>query len=180
MTKNLPSRRAGYIERRQTTYWDLRFHNGDAWRVHFRSKREFAFAKPGGFGFVRLLKRHPLLLDYQASWQSVYLSQKVADPLVLVEQLYQIVCNSMAGWRPAMRYLNTKAGLEQLLKDGYGLVYEAPLALSRKMLNAFRRAQVKVSVFSDERPVYPVQVLIMGSSYVVAEQFRYDRIDDTS
>ena len=180
MTNRFPTRSAGCIRRRQTTYWDLHFNNESVWRVHFRHKLEHAFSEPGEFNSVRLLKRHPLLLDFTVSWQSVYLTEPIADPSAIIDQIDAVVTKATEGWRSADQYLNTLVDMRELLAKGHGLMFEAPSTLSRKMLEVFTRAHVRVSVLSHERRAVPVQAMVAGSSYVVAERFEYERMNENS
>ncbi len=180
MTNRFPTRSVGCIRRRQTTYWDLDFNNESVWRVHFRHKLEHAFSEPGEFSSVRLLKRHPLLLDFTASWQGVYLTEPIADPPTILDQIDEVVTKATEGWSSADQYLNTLVDPQKLLAKGQGLVFEAPSTLCRKVLRVFKRANVRVSVLSHERRTVSARALIVGSSYVVAERFEYERMNESS
>ena len=61
------ARGSGRVERRQTTYWDVRPDSGGAIRIHFSDAAETQVAGDA-YDDIDIADTHPLLRDYDEPW----------------------------------------------------------------------------------------------------------------
>jgi hypothetical protein len=162
----------GYeITRRQTTFWDLR-HEGGLDRIHFLGKEEFAFVEPRAPSYL-IVDEHPVLVDYQFAWESIYLAGADDAPEPTLRQIHASIQGQVDGWRPAARYLNP-FGAERILRDGYGQLLSAPVPIAEVSRAALRAAGVRFTSLPARPACWPRQALIVGLNYVVAQSFRVE------
>lgn len=161
----------GRITKRQTTYWTLADAKGDAWRMHFRGKVELNFTAPV-FNDITLTRQHPLLQHHQEEWGALYFKDPPKDPQQLLERLKLVVIEHTNGWRRFEEYANQGAKLT----DGFGLLLEGPRSLLEHLAELLRENVVVPSILPSARGrESDLQVVIFGSAYVVAEEFRFVR-----
>ena len=161
------------IVRRQTTWWELAL--GDAatrWRVHFRRKAEYHFDGQH-FASLEIVGRHPVLVDYQEPWDSLYFSTSPADPQALITELQRLADRVFARWRPLDRYLNPQVPALDLLAGGSGLLLEAPRSLAAPASDVVLAAGVTCSrMLARSAPGLDNTALLLGSSFVSRTRLR--------
>lgn len=162
---------AGRIARRQTTYWEVETEQGELWRIHFRGKLEARFHQ-SEFSCPQLLTSHPLLSNHIEPWCDVYFNGRPTNAVLLEAAIVQVVDHVTDGWRQAREYRNQQASF-----DGrYGLAMRAPVAIALAVEVAMIQASLSTSIIeSQASPKCPV-LLLLGRSYVVAEELRFERI----
>lgn len=176
---------AGQILKRQTTYWEIAFpgdgvQSSQIWRVNFLQKKEFVFQNEH-FPHSRLidaqLDSHPLLIDYQQWWGDLYVSSPAMNPKDAIALLDTLIHEETAGWRPLKRYLNAMADIS--LREGYGLLLHGPRALVDKAQVLLAGMGITTHIFQpkpaitsqSKRAITPVQLLLLGSNYIIAGSF---------
>lgn len=163
----------GYeITRRQTTFWDLRRDDGRLERIHFLGKEEFAFVEPRASSYA-IVKEHAVLIDYQFSWETIYLAGPVSSPDHALRALTLAMEARADGWRPATRYLN-EFGAERILRNGDGQLLEAPIPIAEASRAALNAAGARFTTLRGHPTRWPRQALIAGVNYVVAQSFRVE------
>lgn len=166
----------GIVTRRQTTFWDLAgLAPAALWRVHFLHKEEFFFAQPR-FDCVQVLDAHPLLLDYQAPQAWLHVSSKVANAGTALAELHRLATAHFGPWRALTRYLNPGYPADRLLLEGYGVLLRGPAPFLEDALAVLTAQGVRCHLERVPSRVCCVQVLILGTSFVVAERFRFDEL----
>lgn len=162
----------GVIVRRQTTYWTVRNEEGLLLRIHFVEKLEIRFAQ-AGFDNLAIVHQHPVLLDFNETRVELYFNGRVTDPAALHEAMTSRVNVMTHGWRRLVDYINT--GIK--FTDGFGLLFTGPVSLAKAIAEILREhgatCTILESTANDKRPV---QALLMGMSFVVANAFRFERL----
>ena len=165
----------GYeITRRQTTYWDLRCDDGRIERIHFLGKEESAFLDPIASSYA-IVEEHAVLIDYQFSWEAIYVASPVSAPDQALRALTLAIEAGVDGWRPASGYLN-EFGAERILRDGYGQLLAAPIPIAETSRAALTAAGARFTTLRDRPSRWPRQALIAGVNYVVAKSFRVEGV----
>lgn len=164
-------RGSGRINKRQTTYWTLADANGDTWRMHFRGKVELNFTA-SIFNDIILTQQHPLLQHYQEEWAGLYFKKSPKDPQQLLDRLKLAVVEHTNGWRRFEEYANKGAKLT----DGFGLLLEGPRSLVEHLAKLLQEDGIGPSILPSVRGrESDLHVMILGSAYVIANEFRFVR-----
>ena len=172
----VPFNRTGVVGKRQSTFWELDIQDAGLWRVHFKGKREYSFDEPGRFESFCVFDSHPLLADYQDPWDSVYLAGPVGCPVDVVNRLYKAVAMETNEWRSASRYLNDSVDLCEMLESGFGMLFRAPKRIGRSMAQVLFEAGARSTNLPYGVKCTEGVVLVMGRSFVVANDFEYERL----
>ena len=85
------------ILHRQTTYWDLTGPSGVE-RVHFVKKQEHFFLTPE-CDSVEIVNMHPVLVDYQHAWVSIYVSTAPESAEAVLQDVSARVASMVGPWR---------------------------------------------------------------------------------
>jgi hypothetical protein len=168
MAASLPT----FITRRQTTFWDF-LDAERASRVHFKGKKEFRAAEDE-IASIQVVSEHPLLLDYQEQHASIYVAGVGDNPSAILRELQEALLAATSRWRDASTYLN--AASEAVLTDGYGMLFGGPESLGKIVIATLSKAKVSHTVLPSGRPTVPVQVLVAGDNWVIAEQFLFEEL----
>lgn len=173
----LPRDQNGYVDKRQSTYWDLHFQGSGLWRIHFKGKKEFWYDEPGTFDSLCICTEHPLLADYQDPWDCVYLAGPFAYSIDLIDRLNAVVDEETDGWRSATRYLNPGVDLCALVEGGFGLFFRAPRRIGRRMAQVLYDSGVKWTnqPYGGDKNEGGM-ALILDRSFVIAEGFQYENL----
>jgi hypothetical protein len=86
------------------------------------------------------------------------------------------VLEETEGWFSAERYLNGLGPTEDVLSGGFGLIYTAPEGIHARMSAVLQRLGVKTSTLSHSRGNKSVFAMVLGASFVIAEDFEYERL----
>ncbi len=156
------------IETRQTTFWAL-VDSGSVTRVKFQGKEEFHFVD-GVFEGFSVLEEHPLLADYQHPCQRVFISSSADNPELVAEALFDTVVSLNSGARNPAGYFN-ELGTAQILRNGYGLLGELPQPFVESCCKVLASFGIRHSILEGRGSRWPRKVLIMGESFVIAEDF---------
>jgi hypothetical protein len=168
MAASLPS----LITRRQSTFWD--FVDAErALRVHFKGKKDFRAAQDE-VASIQVVSQHPLLLDYQEPHASIYVAGVGGNPSMILSELREALLAATLRWRDASTYLN--AASEAVLADGYGMLFRGPESLGKIVVAILSNAQISHSLLPSGRPTVPVQVMVAGDNWVIAEQFLFEEL----
>ena len=165
------------ILRAQTTFLDLCAADGSNWRLHLRSVHE-RHGGPGDASFLHVSQEHPLLMDFQEQWLSLYVSKSTAEPAVALQKLADITKQWSAGWRDLHRYLNGASMAETVLTTGFGQILHAPSSLVRLVQESLVGLGIDAHVL--ERPTGPKpgtspMIASLGDRYLIADQFLLEK-----
>ena len=162
------------ITQRQTTYWDLS-EGSSATRIHFDGKEEFRFVQTIVQSYT-VVQDHPVLIDYQFAWESVFLASVCTEPQEVLNRLTQEITAVLQHWRSASRYLNSPRHALELLRGGYGLLLEAPIPISSKVCDVLSAAGLRFTNLPGRDPRTPREALIADENFVVARSFRMEEL----
>ena len=166
----------GLIVRRQSTFWDVAQEAGAThWRLHFLTKREFAFVATE-CDSIEFFEHHPLLEEYRQEQASLMVYSKVAEHEVLLGRLRQMTLGHFDGWRTLDRYLNPGCPAERILADGFGLLLRGPESLVRAAGEVLLSERVACRVELSSAPPRASTILLFGRSYVIAEAFKFEQL----
>lgn len=160
----------GRITRRQTTFWEVVLADSGPHRIHFQGKHEFLFHGEEFRGFA-VYDDHPLLMDYVEEWRNVYVASAVQNTEPLISRLSQTVAGLTENWRSVHRYLNSGFDTRALLQSGNGLLLAGPRTIADGVSPLLAEYGVVTSILKGRPARGSPRVLIMGSSFVVAESF---------
>lgn len=163
----------GTIERRQTSFWDLRSSDGSLHRAHFHSKLETRFDRPT-FAQAALVDSHVLLFDHQEPVEALYISSPSSTPDAILDRLRHVVATHFHGWRTLDRYLNPDVDAADLLRGGYGMLMRGPASLADRARALLEEFGVRVDASEPRAPPRDAPIaLILGASFVVAHRFQF-------
>lgn len=160
------------ITHRQSTYWEFLDEKGTS-RIHFSGKKEFKVAEDE-VPSIDFVSDHPLLIDYLEHHSSIYVAAATSDPLAILTELQEKLFAATAGWRDVDSYLNGSAS-RAVLSQGHGLIFSGPKSLGNMVVSVLSKARIAHSILPARQETFPVQALIAGGNWVVAEKFRIDR-----
>lgn len=76
----------------------------------------------------------------------------------------------LGDWRSLDQYINPAA--DRL--DGHGVLMQGPGRIVKIMATRLQSAGLEVSLLPSRRPTRRLRVMLLETSYVVAEQFRFE------
>ena len=160
------------ITRRQTTFWDFLGADGVS-RVHFRGKKAYRIAGDEVPSY-EVVRQHPLLVDYLELHTSIFLAGVAPDPSTIHGELVEALAVATSRWNDAGSYLNDAS--ITVLRDGYGMLFTGPESLGKAVATVLSRAAVAHTVLPAGGSPTPVQVLVAGENWVVAEEFQIEEL----
>lgn len=171
---SIPSRLKGpgQVIRRQTTYWTVETGMGERWRLHFLEKAESSFTT-SSYSCPQLLDTHPLLAQYVEPWLQLYFLGAPKEPDMTTSVVAAAISEVTGGWRKFEDYANPHAPLS----SGYGSLMRAPQTVIRAVEIVLARHGVKTNTIKSFGPGHPYplyRVLLLDTSYVIAEGFRFE------
>ncbi|MCE9577176.1 MAG: hypothetical protein K8W52_28770 [Deltaproteobacteria bacterium] len=179
-THALPGELAGpgTIHRRQPTYWELRTAAGVRYRVHFRDRRGDRFAAADYPG-IALVTEHPLLALRDAPSGSLFFNGTPADPAAVAATLDATVRAVTDGWRALADYADLGRDVEVALRAGHGVLMTGPEPVCSAVAAALATAGVTTSTLGYAASSHrPCRALILGRSYLLAQEFAFERCAD--
>lgn len=162
----------GQVLKRQTTYWTVETEAGEHWRIHFLEKVEFSFVA-SSYSAPNLTDSHPLLTHYSEPWLEPYFLGTPKQPDALTSVAAAAVAKATGGWRCYEDYANPAAPLS----GSYGLLMKAPQTVVDVVRAELAKSGVSESTIASARPVHAYRVLLFDKSFVIAEGFRFARLD---
>jgi hypothetical protein len=163
----------GTIEVRQTTYWDIRSKSGLRYRIHLRDKVEFAFSD-AAYPSIELIDRHPLLVQYDAPYRSLYFSGAPQRPRSIAEMIDRSIRADSESWRGLGDYAGNIEAVERLLRAGHGMLMTAPEPVCAVAVRVLEADGVLCSVLGNARPHPGKRLVLLGASYVIAGGFAFE------
>lgn len=163
----------GRIVKRQTTHWLLEVSSEETFRVEFRGKKEFIFADEH-YPSAVILDQHPLLRDFHEPHQVLYVSGTPSDPVKLAKALNERIRRDTGGWRTLSRYGNMSP--EAILEGGHGLLMRAPESICAAASDVLEQAGIAATTPGLRAKGGQQKLLLLGQSYVVADEFRFQRV----
>jgi hypothetical protein len=159
----------------QATYLLLETGNGSI-RVNFIRKKEFSLKK-GAKGTLSISAEHPLLYDYNQIWATTYINSKAALPDLVESEIQDAIANISRNFRSWLHYvpkgfLMPTEILNRNLREGYGLLLEAPISITNEVINICDKHAIRTKTFESPGGVTPQKVLLLEDSYVIAEDFK--------
>lgn len=179
LDRQLRSGVAGTIDRRADDRWELTLETDESptrLRITFNDCAETRhlgdrFTGGGLFG------QHPLLWNDFEPIAALYLYESVEDPITLLDEIRATVNEWSGGWRNADEYLDREHWPEDITEPRPGPLLEGPLSLIRQCEKVVRRLGIEhASTPGDASKSVPRQVLICGSSFVIARGFEAESL----
>lgn len=138
---------------------------------------------------IEILKDHPVLWPYNYSTVQLYFNGSTSSPEKIIVQLYEKHQQVTNAWIPFHQYFNPELPLRKLLMSSHGLLANGPTILLKEYADIVVAAGITVSMGTETprlywngeaRVPYPegLKAVIIGNSYVVAEKFEVQRINN--
>lgn len=162
----------GTIDEKQTTF--VKFtdsKSGQSFRIEYKDKKEF-YIKPGPFTGFSIVDKHPLLDQHEHTYTILYISTSTKEYEVVDSKLSVVLYEHYQGWRGIKNYCNIGYGVEKILKQGSGLLYEGPPSGADVVKNVLTEYDISYSTPIEgkaNRKKY--KVLFLGSNFIVANDF---------
>ncbi|MES2731475.1 MAG: hypothetical protein V4714_06990 [Bacteroidota bacterium] len=163
------------IEKIQTTY--LVIHHGlQTVRIDLDDKREFAL-KVNTVGLVECIDNHPLLLNHNEAWITIYLNSKPENSPVLFQEIKAAIEAITGGWRNWTDYVTdpginfTLDTFKGNLENGSGKLLEAPETIAQRVVAVCDKHQVATKCFDSSKKPIAYRLLLVGQAYVIAKKF---------
>ncbi|MGV8984391.1 hypothetical protein, partial [Clostridium sp.] len=139
------------------------------------------------FNSFDLLKEHVLLWDYTQATCQLYFNGITENVSGLIGELYLEHLSITEGWIPLSKYLNDMIDIRELIEGKHGLLAEGPRNIIEDYSEVLNRFNINTSVISNVNVQYwdgfqwikgpaPYCILIFGCSFVIAKEFREERI----
>jgi hypothetical protein len=168
----------GAIVFRQSTYWDVRAATGATYRVHFRYKVEFAFTT-AAYPSIELTDRHPLLVQYDEPFRSLYFSGTPLRASAAADELEHAIRDMSQSWRALRDYAGSADAVERRLRAGHGMLMEAPQSVCAVAARVLEAEGVQSSILGNAPSRPGKRVLLLGPNFVIASGFAFERRDVT-
>lgn len=165
----------GMIEVRQSTYWNIRTRSELEYRIHFRVRAEFAFAR-AEYPSIEIHDRHPLLAQFDSPHRSLYFSGTPLDPRSVAEHVDRAIRADSSSWRGLQEYAGSTEAVARLLGAGHGLLMDAPELVCVVAARVLEAAGVQCSILGHAPPRTGMRVLLLGRSYVIASGFAFEEL----
>jgi hypothetical protein len=164
----------GLIVAHQTTYWDLRTAAGATWRVHLRDPVE-SRVTIAAYSAIELVTAHPVLDLHAGAGRSLYFTGRALRPHLVADAVARAVRDASAGWRSLADHDTSVAGVASALAAGHGLLLRASETTCAAVAAVLEAAGVSASVVGAASAPPPLQALVAGGSFVIAEAFAFER-----
>jgi hypothetical protein len=164
----------GTIIAHQSTYWDLRADAGSTWRVHLRYRAEDRVIT-ARYASAHLRAEHPVLDIHARPHRSVYFAGHVDRPDIVADAVACAVRDASAGWRDLAAHRASVAAIAASLATGHGFLLAAPDSIGVAVAAVLEAAGVSASVVGAAGARPPLQALVAGDSFVIAEAFAFER-----
>ena len=148
---------------------------GAAYRVNFDRKKEFSLEEPL-FKGLKIEETHPLLEQYEQQEVTVYVSNAPSNAEMTLSEIDLSVRNHFKGWRSLNNYGNREYALTTILKKGKGMFYRGPKGGAEVVKAVLEKHGVSFTSQEGRLPSDRFKVLLLGSNYVVAKDFRFQRL----
>lgn len=144
-------------------------------RIHFDGKEDFRFVQAIVQSFT-VVQDHPVLIDYQFAWESIFLASVCTKPQEVLNRLTEEITAALQDWHDASRYLNSPDDALGLLRGGYGLLLSAPMPISSIVCDVLTEAGLRFTHLPARGPRWPREALVADGNFVVARSFRIEQL----
>lgn len=162
----------GTIDEAQSTF--VKFtdsKSGYTFKIEYRDKQEY-YIKPGSFRGISIVNKHLLLEQHEYSYTNLYISSASKEYEIVDTKIEDAIYEHYNGWRGIKNYCNISYGVEKILKQGSGLLYEGPPSGAEVVNNVLKEYNILYSSTSEGKPNgQKYKVLFLGSNFVVARDF---------
>jgi hypothetical protein len=167
----------GTIDESQTTF--VKFtdsESGQSFRINYKNKIEF-YIKPGPFIGVSIVNKHPLLDQHEHTNTILYISTSAKEYEVVDSKISDALYKHYQGWRGIKNYCNIGYGVEKILKQGSGLLYEGPPSGAEVVKKILKLYDISCSSPQEGKANgKKYKVLFLSKNYVVASDFKFTTI----
>ncbi len=169
---NLSDKSEGDICQRQTTYLlFIESGSGKQVKIKYKNKKEYLIEQ-GHFRGVSVLNEHPLLEEYENYNSTIYISSSSSACEAIAIEISEEIKEHYKGWRTVDNYCNTGYGVERIIREGSGLIYEGPPSGAEVVKRVLERHDLSFTVPRVGKPKGKnYKVLFLGGNFVVAEEF---------
>jgi hypothetical protein len=169
----------GTIDETQTTF--VKFtdsKSGQSIRINYKDKREYNI-KPGPFKGFSIVNQHPLLDQHEHTDTILYISYALKEYELVDSKIEDALYEHYKGWRGIKNYCNISYGVEKILKQGSGLIYEGPPSGAEVVKNVLNEYGISCSSpRKGKANGNKYKVLFLGKNYVVANDFEITTISN--
>lgn len=136
-----------------------------------------------------LTDEHPLLWQFNNVQTDLYFSKSTQKPFELLNSILETHLATTKGWYDLQKFINSNSYLSliELCKSSNALFAKGPKKILELYAKILDEHQMKPNLFGDRSPkrwtgeqwieeTEPLNVLLIGKSYVIAEQFDFERI----
>lgn len=139
------------------------------------------------FSSFDIFEEHVLLWEYNQPTADLYFKGTTENVSGLIGELYLKHLNITQDWIPSTEYFNDLVDIKDLIMSGYGLLANGPLKIIQRYSEVLSKFNIIPSIISNGIVRYwdgaswvngpePYRVLVFGSSYVIAKEFKEERI----
>jgi len=161
----------------QTTFLTLECEN-NIFRIDFENKTEF-YLKKETFGKLKIESENPLLINYQENFVITYINSGYENPTKMLNDLKLIIDEETKNTRNWKSYFENSAinltlkNIENNIKNGRGKLCEAPISISKKIVEYCNNLNIKTKTFDEKNfSIKPYKILIIQDNYVIAMNFK--------
>ena len=159
------------------------------WRVRCTEVRELLISDVIGGGLHLHESNHVALRLHSDEVASLYFTGVPKDPLSTIGALYEAHRSICDDWMPIDKYLNQLSPSSQLLAGGHGKLASGPKFLLEKYAEILGEAGVTTRITDIFPAKYwnggawveqtiPLKLLHFGESFVIAEKFDGERLQE--
>lgn len=147
------------------------------WQINLRGLKVAGVSAETSIS-IEFETEHALLWEHQDPLTSLYFIGVPADTFKLYWDLTQVHNELFENYLEVDRFLNHQnVTFEKLMSSGAGLFAKGPKRLMLKYAELLEKHNVKTNIlFKGEPTSFPLIVMFIGKTYIVAEEFDSNRI----
>lgn len=157
----------------------------ERWSIRCRAVRNYEFSD-FTTNMLHEELEHVLLWPFKMLQGRLFFNRREACAREVMTMLYGAHDQAVCGWFPFEKFLNPSMFLPELLDVGVGLLAEGPLSLLETYKEVVEEAGMTTTMVGVRHPVrwvdnawvdedYDLKALVLGRSFVIAEEFEYSR-----
>jgi hypothetical protein len=166
----------GEIENYQATFMTIKA-GGQSIRIDFNDKRQFKLSK-GTAGQIKYFEVHPLLLDYNEKFATIYINSKANDVEKVTNDIKDAIDSVTLGFRNWVTYVTDKRINFTLdtfldnLKEGRGKLLEAPMSITNEVEAVCAKYGIATKYFEVNIEPFSYKLITIDINYVIAKEFK--------